>query len=98
MRAGFLTTSMLVLLSAAAARAEPIGYPQWREEFRDGACLIKRSQDRHGGYKEEIRCDAPPGLVVPVLSEEFIEGRCRIVRKQEANGQSFFGRDCKAPT
>ena len=98
MRALPVMATMLVLLCAERAEAGSTIYPQWQEQFRDGACLIKRRQGRDGAYREEIRCDPQTaGIVAPTYNEEFQQGNCKVVRWQEANGASFFSRDCQDP-
>jgi hypothetical protein len=97
MRGILITATTLVLFAAPSAHAQLPGYPAWQEQFRDGACVIKRKQERSGAYREEIRCDGfPRDIAAPILNEEYFEGHCKVVRRQESNGASFFERNCKA--
>lgn len=34
-------------------------YHEYKEEYWDGNCKVKRKMDKHGGYKEKRECQPP---------------------------------------
>lgn len=77
---------------------------EYKEEYWDGNCKVKRKQDKNGEYEEERKCRAPRsqhGRDVIVErrehQEEYWEGGCRVKRKQDKNGEYEEERKCKAP-
>lgn len=76
---------------------------EYKEEYWDGNCKVKRKQDKNGEYEEERKCRAPRAqhgrdVIVEFreYQEEYREGDCRVKRKQDKNGEYEEERKCKA--
>ncbi|WP_199724984.1 hypothetical protein [Noviherbaspirillum saxi] len=71
---------------------------EYKEEYWDGNCKVKRKQDKNGEYEEERKCR-------PLRSgyhaerreyqEEYRDGDCKVKRKQAKNGEYEEERKCK---
>lgn len=73
---------------------------EYKEEYWDGGCKVKRKQDKNGEYEEERKCGpSRRGYIAEhrEFQEEYLEGDCKVKRKQDKNGEYEEERKCKGP-
>src|SRR5688572_28360142 len=61
---------------------------EFKEEYWDGNCKVKRKLERNGSYEEERKCEGPGRHVGKggEFKEEYWDGNCKVKRKLERNG------------